>query len=202
MIASIDRRRAGAALLRPDHAGRREHRARVLDSSDVTQRWLAGWHVDWRTGEKDRGNARRAGGKDALQRLRAAIAERLGAYVLRPPEHRQELLANAQMRWLREHGSEQGWRTLASDIGGSGGGQSRRTRAGGVREPQPAQARPHSHRPPEPEDARRTGSRWPAGDAGRCAERDQHHHGSGLSATSGRLGTWTAAANFVTIPMR
>lgn len=93
-----------------------ERLARVLDSSDVMQRWLAGWHVDWRTGEKDRTTPGGPEAKTHCSAFVAAIAERLGAYVLRPPEHRQELLANAQMRWLREHGSEQGWRVLASDM--------------------------------------------------------------------------------------
>ena len=36
--------------------------------------------------------------------------------MLRPPQHSQELLANAQMRWLRDHGAEYGWRMLPSDV--------------------------------------------------------------------------------------
>ena len=52
------------------------------------------------------------------------MAERLGIYVLRPPQHRQELLANAQMRWLRDHGAEQGWRALGRTSTAQAGGQS------------------------------------------------------------------------------
>ena len=37
------------------------------------------------------------------------MAERLGIYVLRPPEHPQELLANAQLAWLDEAGPAAGW---------------------------------------------------------------------------------------------
>lgn len=78
--------------------------------------WLAGWHVDWRTGEKDRATPGGPEAKTHCSAFVAAMAERIGAYVLRPPEHRQELLANAQMRWLREHGTAYGWRSLPSDV--------------------------------------------------------------------------------------
>ena len=90
--------------------------AQFLDQSGVTQRWLAGWHIDWQTGEKNRSEP---GGKEAKTHCSAfvaAMAERLAIYVLRPPEHRQELLANAQMRWLRDHGTQLGWRELASYV--------------------------------------------------------------------------------------
>ncbi len=90
--------------------------AQFLDQSGVTQRWLAGWHIDWQTGEKNRSEP---GGKEAKTHCSAfvaAMAERLAIYVLRPPEHRQELLANAQMRWLHDHGTELGWRELASYV--------------------------------------------------------------------------------------
>ena len=93
-----------------------EHLARFLDHSDVTQRWLSGSHVDWRTGERDRPEP---GGPDAKTHCSAfvgAMADKLGVYVLRPPEHQQQLLANAQIRWLREQGAAAGWRGLASYV--------------------------------------------------------------------------------------
>ncbi|MGH7069355.1 MAG: hypothetical protein ACREFO_05010 [Acetobacteraceae bacterium] len=37
------------------------------------------------------------------------MAARMGVYLLRPPEHGQGLLANAQFRWLEGHGAESGW---------------------------------------------------------------------------------------------
>jgi hypothetical protein len=86
-----------------------------LDGSDVTQRWLAGWHVDWRTGLRDRDEPGGPEAKTHCSAYVAAMAERLKIYVLRPPEHRQGLLASAQMRWLRDHGAGHGWRALGSD---------------------------------------------------------------------------------------
>jgi len=88
--------------------------AAFLDRSGVDHLWQAGWHVDWRTGEKDRDAP---GGPEAATHcsaFAAAMADRLGIYLLRPPEHAQALLANAQMRWLREKGVAYGWRPLAS----------------------------------------------------------------------------------------
>jgi hypothetical protein len=89
---------------------------RFLDDSGVDHLWLAGWHVDWRTGEKDRTEPGGAETKSHCSAFAAAMAERLRIYVLRPPEHRQELLANAQMRWLRDHGAEHGWRVLDTQV--------------------------------------------------------------------------------------
>jgi hypothetical protein len=87
-----------------------------LDGSGVDHLWLAGWHVDWRTGERDRAPPGGAESKTHCSAFVAAMAGRLRIYVLRPPEHRQELLANAQMRWLREHGADDGWRPLPSYV--------------------------------------------------------------------------------------
>jgi hypothetical protein len=89
---------------------------RFLDDSGVDHLWLAGWHVDWRTGERDHAEPGGAAAKSHCSAFAAAMAERLRIYVLRPPEHRQELLANAQMRWLRDHGAEQGWRALGTQV--------------------------------------------------------------------------------------
>jgi hypothetical protein len=91
-----------------------ERLAQFLNASDVTHRWRAGWHVDWRTGEKNRGSPGGPEAKTHCSAFVAAMAERLGIYVLRPPEHRQELLANAQMGWLHDHGGEHGWQPVAT----------------------------------------------------------------------------------------
>ncbi len=93
-----------------------ERLAHFLDASGVTDHWLAGWHVDWRTGDKDRTEPGGPEAKTHCSAFVAAMAERLGVYVLRPPQHRQELLANAQMHWLSEHGAEWGWRVLPSYV--------------------------------------------------------------------------------------
>jgi hypothetical protein len=55
------------------------------------------------------------GGPEAKTHCSACVAgmtERLRIYVLRPPEHAQEVLANAQMGWPRDHGAEFSWRVL------------------------------------------------------------------------------------------
>lgn len=93
-----------------------EHLARFLDSSDVARRWLAGWHVDWLTGEVDRAEPGGPEARTHYSAFVAAMAYRLGIYVLRLPQHPQNLLANAQMRWLREHGTDDGWRELAAYV--------------------------------------------------------------------------------------
>jgi hypothetical protein len=90
--------------------------AAFLDRSGVDHLWKAGWHVNWRTGETDRETP---GGPQAATHcsaFAAAMADRLGVYLLRPPAHAQDLLANAQMRWLREQGAAHGWRKLASYV--------------------------------------------------------------------------------------
>ena len=87
-----------------------------LDGSGVDHLWLAGWHVDWRTGERDRAQPGGVESKTHCSAFVAAMAARLRIYVLRPPEHSQDLLANAQMRWLREHGADDGWRALPSYV--------------------------------------------------------------------------------------
>ena len=73
----------------------------VLDQSDVEHRWLRGEHVDWSTGLADR-PLDYAGPETATHcsAYAAAIGARLQVYMLRPPEHPQELLANAQTRWF------------------------------------------------------------------------------------------------------
>jgi hypothetical protein len=90
-----------------------ERLARFLDDSGVDHLWLAGWHVDWRTGAADRPEP---GGPEAhthCSAFVAAMADRLHVYILRPPRHPQELLANAQMRWLADQDAAAGWRPVA-----------------------------------------------------------------------------------------
>jgi hypothetical protein len=86
-----------------------ERLARFLDGTGVDHLWLAGHHVDWRTGEATPGTREAATHCSAFV---AAAAERLGVYVLRSPDHSQELLANAQLRWLHGAPDGSGWRSL------------------------------------------------------------------------------------------
>jgi hypothetical protein len=91
-----------------------ERLARFLDRSGVDQRWIAGRHIDWRTGNPDRAEPGGPATQTHCSAFVAAMAAQLGIYVLRPPDHGQVLLANAQMRWLRENGERYGWRALGS----------------------------------------------------------------------------------------
>lgn len=87
------------------------HLLKLLNDSDVEERWQSGRHIDWETGEPDK-PADYVGRetKTHCSAFVAAIGERLGVYVLRPPEHAQELLANAQTAWFSSaKGIAAGW---------------------------------------------------------------------------------------------
>jgi hypothetical protein len=80
-----------------------------LDAMDVEHLWLPGVPVNWKTGEPS-GKAPTGNGKHTHCSAFAAEACRgLGIYLLRPPEHSQELLANAQYDWLFGSGKTEGW---------------------------------------------------------------------------------------------
>jgi hypothetical protein len=86
----------------------------MLDSMRVEELWLAGHHINWKTGLPDGRPNLKNGAHTHCSAFVAAVAYRLGIYILRPPEHPQTLLANAQVDWLRAEGSSQGWRELES----------------------------------------------------------------------------------------
>jgi hypothetical protein len=88
--------------------------AESLDNSNVESLWLAQEHVNWETGKPDRGGEDEGPGFHThCSAFAAAMAKRLGVYLLRPPEHGQRWLANAQARWLAsEDGKRKGWLTL------------------------------------------------------------------------------------------
>jgi hypothetical protein len=90
-----------------------ERLARFLDGTGVDHRWLAGHHVDWLTGQPTLGTRAKATHCSAFV---AAAAARLDVYVLRPPDHSEDLLANAQLRWLRDAPAGSGWRSLADPV--------------------------------------------------------------------------------------
>ena len=83
-----------------------------LDSLDVENRWPAGVHVNWETGLPD-GKVETFEGKHThCSAFVASAARQLGVYILRPPEHGQVLLANAQYEWLRDRGAQYGWEAV------------------------------------------------------------------------------------------
>lgn len=81
---------------------------------NVEALWIANQHVNWETGEPDRGAAYEGPGKHThCSAFAAAAAKQLGVYLLRPPEHGQLLLANAQAQWLPSaEAASEGWRPV------------------------------------------------------------------------------------------
>lgn len=79
-----------------------------LDSMHVESKWKAGEYIDWLSG-------RSLGEVDEGERVThcsgfvAAATKKLGIYLLRPPQHDQALLANAQYHWLHHTGKKYGW---------------------------------------------------------------------------------------------
>jgi hypothetical protein len=86
--------------------------AHELDSMGVETKWIAGAHIDWKTGLPDGASEKLPGRHTHCSAFVAAVTERLGIYILRPPQHGQVLLANAQNEWLAAGGRAEGWRPL------------------------------------------------------------------------------------------
>jgi hypothetical protein len=87
-----------------------------LERMNVKNKWIAGAHIDWETGEADDSAERLPGRHTHCSAFVAAAAKKLGVYILRPPEHGQVLLANAQNEWLASEGGARGWRALRSAL--------------------------------------------------------------------------------------
>lgn len=92
-----------------------EHILHLLDGSGVDRLWIAGLHVNWETGSPDGGAVSRTGHHTHCSAFVATMAKRAGVYILRPPEHGQLHLANAQAEWLASKGASRGWYRLASE---------------------------------------------------------------------------------------
>jgi hypothetical protein len=86
----------------------------LLDSTNVETLWLAHEHVNWETGEPDKDADYEGPGKAThCSAFAAAVGKRVDVYMLRPPEHGQILLANAQAAWFHAAaGMQNGWREL------------------------------------------------------------------------------------------
>ena len=82
-------------------------------SLQVEQLWIAGQHVDWETGVADKPDAA-SGNHTHCSAFAAAACKKLNIYLLRPPEHKQILLANAQYDWLAtQAAADAGWRPVS-----------------------------------------------------------------------------------------
>ena len=96
-----------------------------LDGLPVEARWLAGHRIVWQTGQQDGPDGVGPEDHTHCSAFVAAVALDLDIYVLRPPHHTQELLANAQVEWLGgaifpgPAAAASGWSSLgkASDAG-------------------------------------------------------------------------------------
>jgi hypothetical protein len=86
----------------------------ILDGTNVETLWLAHEHVNWETGEPDKGADYEGPGKAThCSAFAAAVGKRVGVYMLRPPDHGQILLANAQAAWFHSvAGRDSGWREV------------------------------------------------------------------------------------------
>src|SRR5579862_1615147 len=80
----------------------------VIDGMDVEHHWPAGEHVSWESGTPDGRPESGTGKHTHCSAFAAAAAKRAGVYVLRPPDHPQLLLANAQYDWLESEGAAHG----------------------------------------------------------------------------------------------
>lgn len=81
----------------------------VVDQMDVEDNWLSKEGVDWKTGKADSDEVSLSSHCSGFV---AAVCYKFNIYILRPPEHSQEYLANAQFEWLRDHGAAYGWTTV------------------------------------------------------------------------------------------
>jgi hypothetical protein len=90
--------------------------AHTLDTMGVETKWASGVHVDWETGLPDGVPERLPGRHTHCSAFVAAAAKKLGVYILRPPQHGQVLLANAQNEWLAGDGRAAGWRPLNGPV--------------------------------------------------------------------------------------
>jgi len=91
----------------------------IIDALDVEHRWPAGVHVDWESGLPDgKRVAVSAEHKHThCSAFAASAAKELGIYLLRPPEHKATLLANAQYDWLGgAAGAAAGWRSAGDAL--------------------------------------------------------------------------------------
>jgi hypothetical protein len=79
----------------------------------VEEHWIAGAIVDWRNGDPTGQPVKDDGKHTHCSQFAAAACERVGIYLLRPPEHSAALLANAQYDWLEAEGRGKGWSPVA-----------------------------------------------------------------------------------------
>ncbi len=94
-----------------------------IDGFPIDTQWLTGHRIVWQTGQQNGPDGIGPSDHTHCSAFVAALALDLNIYILRPPNHGQELLADAQMAWLGGGASsgptaaESGWRSLGSASG-------------------------------------------------------------------------------------
>lgn len=85
-------------------------------NQNVEHLWLAGQHINWETGEADMPDATK-NIKTHCSAFVASVCNQKGIYILRPPEHKLGLLANAQYDWFfSDDAVKKGWRQIKDSI--------------------------------------------------------------------------------------
>lgn len=89
--------------------------SKILDDMHVDKKWLSSVeNIDWQTGDikKEKDTKHAVSDKKTHTHCSSFVAsacEKLGVYILRPPEHPTVMLSNAQYIWLLEVGPSKGW---------------------------------------------------------------------------------------------
>jgi hypothetical protein len=86
----------------------RERLRVFLDGTHVETRWIANFHVIWQTGQRNGPAEGDPAHHTHCSAYVAAAALYLDIYILRPPNHPQLHLANAQVSWFDGGGNESG----------------------------------------------------------------------------------------------
>lgn len=93
--------------------------SKVLDGMHVDKKWLSSVeNINWQTGDvrnctaKEKDTKQPGSDKKTNSHCSSFVAsacERVGVYILRPPEHSAVMLSNAQYIWLLEIGPSKEW---------------------------------------------------------------------------------------------
>ena len=87
----------------------------LLDGTKVEDLWPAGYQVNWETGEPIK--VSKSTHSTHCSAFAASFSKKVGVYLLHPPEHGQNLLANAQFDWLQtDDAAKDGWQRVATGL--------------------------------------------------------------------------------------
>ncbi len=117
-IKSIDWKKADKQEAKVDYATRLtidengDQLKKFYLGLNVEHLWIEGNHINWKTGEANSPDAT-IGIHTHCSAFVAAACERMGIYILRPPQNGQILLAKGQYDWLQtEDARKNGWSSL------------------------------------------------------------------------------------------